>query len=169
MPRIAILVAILALAGCSNQGLRDLRSNTGGPDEFMILPVKPLSEPPSFSVLPEPTPGGANLVDPNPRGDAVAALGGRAEAIEPRGVAASDAALVAQASRYGVQGDIRQVLAQEDEQFRQRRGRFTQFTLFRTDRYEQVYRRQKLDPFEVEQAFRNAGAATVTNPPKTRR
>jgi hypothetical protein len=41
LSRAVILVAIVALAGCSNSGkLRDLRSFTGGPDEFSVVPSK---------------------------------------------------------------------------------------------------------------------------------
>lgn len=162
--RSVILISVLAIAGCSNAGLRDLRSNTGGPDEFLVLPVKPLSAPTSYTELPEPTPGQANLVDPNPNADAVAVLGGRVST--STGIPASDSSLVQHASRYGVPGDIRETLAQEDETFRQRRGRLTQFRLFPVDRYGQVYARQKLDPFASTRAARNAGAATPTSPPK---
>jgi hypothetical protein len=41
----------------------NLRSPHDGPDEFAILPTKPL-EMPGFQVLPEPQPGARNLVDP---------------------------------------------------------------------------------------------------------
>ncbi|QBF33743.1 hypothetical protein CFI11_21385 [Thalassococcus sp. S3] len=167
MPHIAIIIlGSLALAGCSNTGLRDLRSNSGGPDEFLVQPVKPLSAPDSYSALPTPMPGGANLVDPQPRADAVVALGGRASALSSQGVPASDAALVGQTGRYGVQSGIRASLAEEDEAFRRRRGRLTQFQLFRTDRYNQVYRRQSLDPFDETDRFRRTGAQTSTSPPQ---
>lgn len=169
LPRTALMIlALTGLMACSQQGLRDLRSGGDGPDEFLILPAKPLVEPPSYSFLPEPTPGGANLVDQNPLADAVAAFGGRPDALVPQGVAAADSALVASASRHGVQGNIREVTAQEDEQFRKRRGRLTSIRLFRVDRYAQVYRPQQIDPWEEEQRFRRAGVPTVTNPPQTR-
>ena len=42
MRRIALISLIpLALAACSNQGLRDLQPTSDGPDEFLIQPVKP--------------------------------------------------------------------------------------------------------------------------------
>ena len=169
LPRTAlVIVALTGLTACSGQGLRDLRSGGDGPDEFMILPSKPLVEPTSYSFLPDPTPGGSNRVDQNPMADAVAAFGGRPEALEPRGVAAADAALVASASRHGVQENIREVTAQEDEQFRKRRGRLTSIQLFPVDRYAQVYRPQQIDPYREEQRFRRAGVPTVTNPPQAR-
>lgn len=166
MSRIALLVAIMAIAGCSNAGLRDLRSNTAGPDEFLILPTKPLSAPASYSELPEPTPGGANLTDPQPNADAIAALGGRPAALVDQGVSSADAALVNYTGRGGVPQGIRTTLAEEDERFRQRRGRLTQIQLFRTNRYDQVYNRQKLNPFSEERRFRRAGIATPTSPPE---
>ena len=166
LSRIALVVAALAIAGCSNQGLRDLRNTGAGPDEFLVLPSKPLEPPANYTDLPQPTPGGANLTDPQPRADAVAALGGRASALADEGVPASDAGLVSYASRNGVPQNIRQTTSQEDEQFRQRRGRLTQFRLFRTDRYNQVYRPQTLDSFEVERQARRGGVQTPTNPPE---
>jgi hypothetical protein len=74
-----MLALVLALAGCSKDGtpeLMNLRSSTSGPDEFGILPPKPLAMPEDVAVLPEPTPGGTNLTDQNPRADAIVALGG---------------------------------------------------------------------------------------------
>ena len=166
MVRSAVLIAVFAVSACSNQGLRDLRSNSGGPDEFLILPSKPLTAPANFAELPEPTPGGTNLTDPQPKADAIAALGGRPSALNDQGVPASDAALVAHVSRNGVPQGVRTTMAQEDEAFRKRRGRLTQFRLFPVDRYNQVYNRQKLDPFAEERRFRRAGIATPTNPPE---
>ncbi len=61
---------------------------------------------------------------------------------------------------------MRETVAQEDEAFRERRGRFTQIRLFRVDRYEQVYQREKLDPFAQERRARSLGIATPTNPPE---
>ncbi|WP_050930344.1 DUF3035 domain-containing protein [Aestuariivita boseongensis] len=166
LSRIAIVVAVLAVAGCSNQGLRDLRSTGAGPDEFLILPSKPLQPPSNFSELPEPTPGGANLTDPQPKADAIAALGGRPSALVDQGVPSSDAVLVSYASRNGVPENIRETTSAEDEQFRKRRGRLTSIQLFRTDRYNQVYRPQRLDSFAAERRARQSGIPTPTNPPE---
>ncbi|MGB8621497.1 MAG: DUF3035 domain-containing protein, partial [Paracoccaceae bacterium] len=73
------LAAGLALAGCSRNKepqLMNIRSSTSTPDEFAILPNKPIEMPQDMAALPDPTPGGANRVDPTPEADAVAALGG---------------------------------------------------------------------------------------------
>ena len=160
-----ILTGVLIVGGCSNDGLRDLQPNGTGPDEFMILPNKPLTAPKDYEVLPAPTPGGANLVDQNPNADAVLALGGRASALELNGIPAADGALVSQASRHGVPANTRVSLAESDAAFRKRQGRMSRFRLFRVDRYEQAYRREALNPFEQNQRFRNSGFGTPSAPP----
>ncbi len=167
MPRsIVVLTATLAIAGCSDIGLRHLRAPGPGPDEFSVLPVKPLTQPQDYAVLPAPTPGGANLTDPNPKADAVAALGGNPAALNPNGaIPSTDAALVTASSRYGVAPDTRQVLAQEDAEFRKRQGRWTRLRLFNVDRYEQVYRREALDANAQNEAARRAGIETPSAPP----
>lgn len=170
LPRMTVSVAVLAIAGlsaCSNEGLRDLRSNTGGPDEFMVLPSEPLVQPPSYSDLPPPNPGGGNITDPQPKADAVAALGGNPAALAAQGVPAADSALVATVGRYGIDGQIRSDLAVADAEFRQRRGRLTQFRLFRSDLYSRVYSGQSIDPFAETQRFRRSGIQTPTSPPAT--
>ncbi|MEX0338141.1 MAG: DUF3035 domain-containing protein [Arenibacterium sp.] len=165
---VSIMVMALAIAGCSQRGLMDLRTNGEGPDEFLIIPKKELALPENLSVLPEPTPGGANRTDQNPQADAVAALGGRPEALVPQGVPANDGALVAQASRYGVPGNIRQDLAAADAEFRRRQTRGTRIRLFPVDRYRQAYRRDAIDPFEQAERFRRAGLQTPSAPPERR-
>jgi hypothetical protein len=143
----------------------DLRTNSEGPDEFLIIPNKELTLPENLSALPEPTPGGSNRVDQNPIGDAVAALGGRPAALNAEGVPASDGALVAQASRFGVPGNIRTELAERDAEFRRRQSRGTRIRLFPVDRYQQAYRRDAIDPFEEAERFRRSGLQTPTSPP----
>lgn len=164
--RIALVMAVLVVAGCSNKGLRDLRNNGAGPDEFMILPSKPLESPTSFAELPPPTPGGVNRTDQQPNVDAVVALGGSASAMTDQGVPSSDAGLVTYVSRNGVPENIRQTVALEDEEFRRRRGRGTSIRLFPVDRYSQVYQRQRMDPFAIERQARSQGIATPTSPPE---
>ena len=159
------IVAAVGLAGCSD-GLRDLRSNDEGPEEFDVLPVKPLSPPTDYSSLPTPTPGGRNLVDPTPNLDAVVALGGTASAATTTSVSTSDTALLAQTRRYGVDSSVRGTLAEADEKFRTRQNRFSRFKLFPVDRDQQAYRREALDPFEEAERYRRAGFGTPTSPPE---
>lgn len=160
------LMGAVAVSGCGNKELRDIRSTGTGPDEFLILPPKPLSEPESYSALPVPTPGGSNLTDSNPQAEAVAALGGNPNALAPSGsIPASDAGLVTAASRFGVQQDVREVVAAEDAAFLKRRRRGGRIKIAPVDRYEQIYEKQTLDPFAVNAAFREAGIATPSAPP----
>ncbi len=160
-----LLGLVVALSGCANVGLRELRSNGDGPDEFLILPNKPLQEPEDFAALPAPTPGGANRVDQAPIADATNALGGNAARLEG-GIPASDGALVTAASRFGVEPNVRENLADADARFRKRKARFTQIRLFPTDRYAQAYKREAIDPFAETERFRRVGIQTPTSPPK---
>ncbi len=161
-----ILGVSVALAGCAKKPLHNLRKNSDGPDEFLVMPVKPLTAPKDYDLLPAPTPGGSNLVDQNPQADAVVALGGRASALDvTRGVPASDGALMASTSRYGVPADTRTSLAEEDAAFRKKQGRLSGFKLFPTDRYSQIYKRDTMDAFEAQETFRNSGFGTPSAPP----
>ncbi|MEC3862872.1 DUF3035 domain-containing protein [Mesobacterium sp. TK19101] len=167
-PRIVILLAILGLAACGGRErditLHDLRSNSRSPEEFSILPAKPLEAPESYAALPAPTPGGANRTDQTPIADAVAALGGKPSRLQAEGYPATDRALVARASRYGLQGTIRQQLAAEDLEFRKRKSLFTWSVVPRDDYY-RAYRRETLDPYDALNRYRRAGARTPSAPP----
>lgn len=173
MPRALLLIAVLALAACSGDqrdiSLRDLRSFTGGPDEFSIIPGKELQTPKDLSTLPAPTPGGSNLTDQDPLGDAVVALGGKASARKPgNGIPAADSALLTHAGRNGVPSDIRESLAAEDEDFRRRQSRFTKIRIVKVDRYSEAYRRETLDAQKTVSKWRARGVATPTSPPDQR-
>ncbi len=111
----ALFMAAGLLAGCGGGGLAGaLRSAGvgGAPDEFLVLPTKPLEIPENLAALPPPTPGAANRVDPRPEADAVAALTGRPAAAG----SAPAGALVAQAGPIDPQ--IRSRLAAEDAVYR---------------------------------------------------
>lgn len=168
MRRIAFLILLpLVLAACSDRGLRDLRTNSDGPDEFMVQPVKALEQPADFSTLPPPTPGQSNLTDRSALNEGITAFGGRPEA-EGGGIPASDGALVQHASRLGVARNIREDLAETDAQFRKRKARFTQIRIIPVDRYNQAYRRQSLDQDAEWRKWRRAGARTPSAPPASR-
>lgn len=106
--------AAMGLSACASGTLNNIKAGQVGPDEFAILPTRSLAMPPDLAVLPAPTPGGANITDPNPAGDAVAALGGNPARLADQGIGAADQALVAQAGRAGTDPQIRQTLAQSD-------------------------------------------------------
>lgn len=162
-----LVVAAIAASGCSRQkGLHDLRHTGNGPDEFGIIPANPLTAPEDYTALPAPTPGGTNLTDRNPNEEAIVALGGRAPSAT--GVPSSDAAIVQASSRYGVAPDTRASIQAEDDKFRKVQGRWTRIKLFPVDRYGQIYRKEKLDPFQTADQFRKAGATTPSAPPGTK-
>lgn len=161
----ALVLTTLTVGGCANTGLRDLRNNTTGPDEFIVQPVKPLEEPPSYNALPAPTPGQANLTDRYPVAEGTAALGGQRG--DPNGpIPASEGGLVQYASRLGVAPGIRQTLAETDADFRRRKARFTQIRIVPVDRYNEAYRRQALDAQSEAAKWRRAGARTPSAPPR---
>lgn len=160
------LICAVAVSGCGKGSLRDIRSTGSGPDEFLVLPAKPLSSPDQYTALPTPTPGGQNRSDVNPQAEAVVALGGKPDALLPgRSIPASDTGLVTASSRYGVAPDVRETLASEDAAFLKRKRRGGRIKIAPVDRYEQIYSKQTLDPFAVNEAFRRAGVATPSAPP----
>lgn len=165
MRKLALMFVLSAfVAGCADVGLRDLRSESEGPDEFGIAPVSSLQAPESFSELPTPTPGGGNLADRSALAEGAAAFGGRLS--DPEGpVPASDGALVRHASRLGVNPNIRETLAQIDAEFRRRKARLTQIRIVPVDRYQQVYSDQALDAQAERRRWRNVGARTPSAPP----
>jgi hypothetical protein len=154
--------ALLILAGCSGDpSLMNLRNDESGPDEFSVLPTEPIEIPDDLASLPQPTPGGVNRTDPDPEGDAIAALGGNVERAQRN---AGD--IVNYASRFGVSGDIRGVLAAEDLAFRDRnQGRILE-RLFGTNVYYDAYRNVSLDQYAELQRLRRMGVRTPSAPPE---
>ncbi|MEO0380318.1 MAG: DUF3035 domain-containing protein [Pseudomonadota bacterium] len=158
------LLAVTVLAACENKGLRQIQPRGNGPDEFIIVPAKPLEAPESLSALPTPTPGGVNRTDQRPFDDVVAELGGQRGSVDAP-IPGSDVALVNHASRFGREANIRATLAEADAQFRKRQGRFTQIRLFPQDTYAEAYRREAIRPGRVAAQFQRAGIPTPTAPP----
>lgn len=163
--RLIMAVMVFGLSACGEPSLRELLPPGDGPDEFSIVPTRPLQQPESYSALPQPTPGGANRTDQAPERDAIAALGGQATSpVAP--VPGADAAIVNYASRSGRDPGIRAKLAQEDEAFRKRQARFAQIRIVPEDRYDEAYRRQALDAYATAEAFRRAGVPVPSAPPR---
>lgn len=158
------LIAVALLAACENKGLRQITSRGDGPDEFIVVPAKPLEQPENFAALPAPTPGGINRTDQRPLETSVAKLGGQRGSVNAP-IPGRDAALVNRATRFGVEPDIRASLAEADAEFRKRQSRLTQIRLFPEDLYNRAYRREVLDAGQTAKAFRRAGVATPTAPP----
>ncbi|RMH40280.1 MAG: DUF3035 domain-containing protein [Alphaproteobacteria bacterium] len=163
------LVAAMALSACSSAEteprLMHLRSATQGPDEFSILPTKPLEMPTDFAALPAPTPGGRNRADRDPDAEIATALGGRPAATRGA-VPAADRAIVAQATRFGLQEGIRATLAAEDLAWRRAHdGRLLE-RVFRVNVYFRAYAPMALDKYAELDRWRRAGVKTVAAPPQ---
>lgn len=161
-----MFISVLVLAACSSSeepNLLNIGQQRGeGPDEFAILPAKPLELPQDMAALPEPTPGGTNLTDPTPFADAAVALGGNTEVLTRR---SADGALIAYAGRYGVAPDIRAELAAADLEYRRRNdGRLLE-RLFNVNVYFRAYEPYALDRYAELERLRRAGIRTSAAPP----
>ncbi|MFN3280118.1 MAG: DUF3035 domain-containing protein [Tabrizicola sp.] len=163
---IIAVATMISLAACGDKGapqLMNLRSGPG-PDEFAIVPPKPLEMPENLSELPEPTPGGFNRTDRDPEAEAVIALGGKP--LAAGGIPSVDSALYAQASRFGVDGGIRATLASEDLQWRRdNNGRILE-RLFNVNVYYKAYRKQRLDQQAELERWRALGVRNPSAPPR---
>lgn len=160
----AALLVLSACAGDREPKLMNIRSASRSPDEFTVLPSKPLQMPEDVASLPEPTPGGANITDPTPEADAIAALGGRPEVLAAA-AGGANAGLIAHVSRFGVSADIRPVLAAEDLDYRRRNNGRLLERLAGVNRYFKAYRRMSLDKYAELERWRQAGVRTVAAPP----
>lgn len=172
LSRIVIMAGLVALAACTSRGdrepgetrLHQLRNNRGTPEEFAIVPNKPLQQPANFGELPQPVVGAANRADQTPQADVVAALGGNPARLASDGVPSGDGALINRASRFGRDAGIRTQLATEDAEFRQRKSIFN-WKLVPDDEYARAYRTQWLDSYGVLEAYRRRGILTPSAPP----
>ncbi|TRD22253.1 DUF3035 domain-containing protein [Palleronia caenipelagi] len=166
MGRTRVSLAVLGLAvlaACSGEpDLIRLQQQGDGPDEFGILPNRPLEAPENFAALPAPTPGAGNRADLRPLDDAVIALGGRPGG---SGGGVQGGALVNHTTRYGVDGAIREQLAAEDRAYRQRRRGRVLERVFGTTTYFDAYEDQSLDQDAVLQRGRALGHRTPAAPP----
>lgn len=160
---IGALAAVVTLSACDRSKdpqLLNVKASQDGPDEFAILPNKPLTQPENYTTLPQPTPGGTNRTDLTPFADATIALGGN-----PNG-GISDGGLVNHASRYGVTPSIREQLAKEDLEFRRKNdGRLLE-RVFNVNVYFKAYRKQSLDQYRELERLRRLGVRTVSAPPE---
>lgn len=159
------VIGVCLLGACARgddaPSLMNLRANSSGPDEFAILPTRPLEIPQDLASLPAPTPGGLNRADPTPEADAIAALGGNIA----RG-GAGGGALLTHGTRYGIESGIRETLAQEDLAFRRANdGRLLE-RLFNVNVYYRAYREQSLDRYAELERMRRAGVRTPAAPPQ---
>lgn len=160
---ISAMVTLAACGGDKAPQLMNLRAGQG-PDEFAIVPPKPLEMPENLSDLPDPTPGGFNRTDRNPEAEAAVALGGKPSAAG--GIPAGDSALYAHSARFGVDGGIRSTLASEDLDWRRdNNGRILE-RLFNVNVYYKAYRTQRLDQQAELARWRALGVRTSSAPPR---
>lgn len=158
----AILAALGALAGCGEGGIAGgLRAAgvAGTPDEFLVLPTRPLEMPPDLSTLPPPIPGATNRVDYRPRAEAVAGLTGSS------GVAGTAAAPALVARAGPVDPAIRQRLATEDAAFRRDNRPRVLERLAGRDIEGLTYRRMTLDARAESERLRALGLRVPPAPP----
>lgn len=163
---LAATVSLSACARSSNNGMLHLRSTGTGPDEFAILPTKPLVLPKDLNGLPTPTLGGTNLADPTPNLDATIALGGNARSFNQSGVPKSDLGMISTVSRYGVSANIRAELAVDDVEFRRtHRGKLLE-RLLGVSTYFSAYEPMTLNRYAELRRLRRAGIRTPAAPPQ---
>lgn len=165
---LGVICVAMALSACDRDRVPQLMNitSTDGPDEFAILPNKPLQPPVDYTALPQPTPGGANLVDPTPNADAVAALGGNPNRLRRDNASAGDGAILAHTTRFGRAGGIRETLAAADEEYRRQNDGLVLERLFNVNIYNQAYAAQSLDAYRELERFRRLGVRTPSAPPE---
>jgi hypothetical protein len=163
----SLLAVSVILAACTNgdNRLMNLKQDGEGPDEFAILPTKPLEMPKDMAYLPEPTLGGTNRADKTPRRDAVAALGGRPALTDSNRIQSGEQALLAAAGRFGVDPDIRSKTAAEDAAFRANARVKPLERVFKVNVYLSTYADMSLDAEKELLRLRQLGIQTPTAPP----
>ncbi|WP_439104255.1 DUF3035 domain-containing protein [Celeribacter marinus] len=154
------LAAFLALTACAPKTELRPSAISSGPDEFGVVPSKPLEAPTDFTLLPAPTPKGGNLADQQPKSDAIVALGGR-----PNVGGGVDGGIVSYASRFGVDPAIRTDLAQDDATKLKRSGWGS--LPWKKDKYERTYKRFSLDAFAEWRRLRALGVNVPSAPPRS--
>lgn len=158
----------VSLSGCNResrtgQPLINLRGSSVAPDEFLVIPQKPLETPVDLSSLPTPEPGAGNLVDIDFEQDLIAALGGRDSA--PRGIPASEQPLVAASRANGTTDGIRDLMRIEDQAYRNaRKGRLER--LARKRQAITLYNPMLLDPYAELARLQAMGVKTPAAPPQ---
>ncbi len=163
---VVLVVAIIGgLSACNRSGsgrVLNLRQTALAPDEFLVVPQKPLQTPADLTTLPAPEPGEPDLVTIDFERNLLAALGGT----EPSAgaVPARDGAFVdAVRSSGGSTPDIRAVLRDEDQAFREaRKGRLAR--LEKRRQAVSLYEKMLLDAEAEAFRLRSLGVKTPALP-----
>ncbi|WP_284378640.1 DUF3035 domain-containing protein [Amylibacter marinus] len=159
------IVVKIALVGLIGIGITACSGKGGkGPDEFGVLPTKPLEYPDDLTTLPEPDSSVRNRADQRPLADAVTALGGKAARIDSTTIPASERALLNAATRYGVAENVRAELAAQDAEFRRRNKGKVLERLFNVDIEQDRYADELLDSEAELLRMRRLGIGTPTSP-----
>jgi hypothetical protein len=162
LARAALLLLPLLLGACAEGGLAGGLRAAGvsqTPDEFMVLPTRPLEMPENLAALPPPTPGVANRVDYQPHREAIAGLTGAP------GPAGNADAQVLVAAAGPIAPGIRQTLAAEDVEWRATHNGLLLERLLSKDRDELEYRPMVLDAAAEFERMRAAGVDVPAAPP----
>jgi hypothetical protein len=163
-----MLALIVVVSACSRGEPNMMQIGRGqtSPDEFVILPSKPIELPENMTALPPPIfLGGGNRADATPVEDAVVALGGNPARTRQDGRISNDGALIRQTTRYGVDPQIRPELALADLEFRRRnRGRLLE-RWAGVPTYYKAYKKVELNQHAATAAARQRGLPTPAVPP----
>ncbi len=155
--------AALILSGCGQDEiagtLQQASLANGAPDEFLVLPQKPLEMPEDLSALPAPDPTAGSRVEIDPHAGAKRALGGTGGGYSASG---SDNTLLAAARSRPISANIREELRAEDEKKRKRPTGLVGFLdIFRiTPREQTIYVEDELDAREELVKWRKRGVRT---------
>lgn len=148
MRKIAILASLSVLAACSSDAppvtLAEASIANGAPDEFLVLPQRPLEMPDDLETLPEPDLEAGTRVAIDPIAEAKRAVGGTGGSTR---ATATDQAMLAAARTVGVNPNIRAELRAETEAKIARPGGLAGFLdIFRiSDRKKTAFDDQRLD------------------------
>ncbi|MEM1274283.1 MAG: DUF3035 domain-containing protein [Pseudomonadota bacterium] len=163
--RLLILgLSVLTVGACSRGEPRLLnlgRDGGPGPDEFAVLPTEPLEIPEDLTSLPTPNPGGPNRTDPDPEAQVAEALGGNVNR-----AGGASVGFVSHVTRFGIEAEIRQTLAAEDLEFRQRNNGLLLERLFNVNLYHRAYEPVSLDQYAELARLRRLGVRTPSAPPE---
>lgn len=153
---------LLALGACEGGLAGGLRSSgvVSAPDEFMVLPTKPLEMPANLAALPPPTPGAPNRVDLRPHAEAIAGLTGRP------GVPGNADGTVLVARAGAREPGIRQTLAVEDAEWRATHRGLLLERWLSNDQDAVTYQPMVLDAPAEFRRLRAAGVGVPAAPPK---
>jgi len=173
MPRTILKFAVIFVVGASLSGcgvnngngrpLLNLRQSAIAPDEFLVVPQKPLETPADLSRLPAPDPGADALVMIDFEDNLLRALGGRPNS--SGAVPASDSAFVGAArAGAGTTPNIRALVRAEDQAFRDARaGRIER--LAKNRKAVTVYDPMLLDPVVEAARMQALGVKIPAVPP----